>query len=634
MGALIACSSGDNNADTTSGNGGGTSTMVGGAGGTGAQMPSSGPGGADGSQLIINEIMYDPKAVSDEAGEWIEIYNAGVNSVDLKGYRIHDQGSNSHTIASSVTVEAEGYVVLGRQGSNNGGYDADYVYGNDFFLANSKDAVILRGPDDAEIDSVIYGSTAPWPLKNAGVSIELSAPTLDNATPTSWQLAIVSYGDGDLGTPGGPNGGAIPGDYTIDDTVDGWHQPALKTSLFFGPFDPLESIVLDELKLAQDKIRLAFFNIRLYDVRQLLKSKIAIGVDVHVILDKKQQALSYNTMGEQLVADGITVTLVERTEAVDATMHDKFAIIDDGRVITGSANYSHTALNISDEDLVVMESSSLAARYQLEFDELIADGDDKSAPYGASDKIHAWMGPEDSIYQKVISALDGAQNTALVAMFQFNTSSILDAIIDAKNRGVAVVVVLDKVQADDPESLANETLSSAGISVVLAHNMGSNFAEMHSKFAVIDHQLLLIGSYNWTNLGSFFNDENLLIIDDGHLAARAEGKYADMLNAYGAPSASSLGLTTGPQTVDFEVNNVTLGAQEKLMIKSIGGGPFDPAVEMSGTTLAANVEAGTRIEYRYEIHDSKGPLALEGTTHAFTVPYAPGPFSVVDTFEK
>ena len=631
MAALIACSSGDNNASTSTGNGGGTSSMVGGAGGTGAQMPSTGPGGAGTSQLIINEIMYDPKAVSDEAGEWIEIYNAGVNAVDLKGYRIHDQGSNSHTIASSVMVEAEGYIVLGRQGSDNGGYEADYVYGDDFFLANSKDAVILRGP---EIDSVIYSATDPWPLKNAGVSIELSAPTLDNAAPASWQLAIVSFGDGDLGTPGAPNGGALPGDYTIDDTVDGWHQPALKASLYFAPLDPLESIVLDELKLAQNKIRLAFFNIRLYAVRQLLKSKVDSGVDVHVILDKKQQALSYNTMGEQLVADGINVTLVERTEAVDATMHDKFAIIDDTRVMSGSANYSMTALNISDEDMVLMESSSLAARYQLEFDELIADGKDKSAAYGPTDKIHAWMGPEDSIYKKVISALDGAQTTALIAMFQLNTSSILDAIIEAKKRGVAVVVMLDKVQADDPESLANETLASAGISVILAHNMGSNFAEMHSKFAVIDHQLLLMGSYNWTNLGSFFNDENLVIIDDRHLAARAEGKYADMLNAYGAPPAGSLGLTTGPQAVNFEVNNVILGAQEKLMIKSIGGGPFDPAVELNGTTLAINVEAGTRIEYRYEIHDSKGPLALEGTTHAFTVPYAAGPFNVVDTFKK
>jgi phosphatidylserine/phosphatidylglycerophosphate/cardiolipin synthase-like enzyme len=315
-------------------------------------------------------------------------------------------------------------------------------------------------------------------------------------------------------------------------------------------------------------------------------------------------------------------------------MHDKFAVIDGEHVMTGSANYSHTALNISDEDLIVIESTDLAARYTLEFDELIADGDDKSAAYAAGDKIQVWMGPEDGMSYKVIDALDAAQDTAVVAMFQLNTNSILDAIIAAKNRGVATVVILDKVQADDPESSAKETLSSAGVHVVLAHNMGSDYAEMHSKFAVIDHKLLLMGSYNWTNLGSFFNDENLVIIDDGHMAARAEGKIADMLAYYNAPPADSLGLTTGPQAVSFEVNNVTLGGSETLMIKSIGGGPFDPAVPMTGTTLATTIEAGTRIAYRYEIHGDKGPLALEGTTHAFTVPYAPGPFTLVDTFEK
>ena len=61
---------------------------------------------------------------------------------------------------------------------------------------------------------------------------------------------------------------------------------------------------------------------------------------------------------------------------------------------------------------------------------------------------------------------------------------------------------------------------------------------------------------------------------------------------------------------------------------------FALLVSVVPATLAATLEAGTRIKYRYEIHGSKGPLALEGTTHAFTVPYAPGPFDVVDTFEK
>ena len=103
--------------------------------------------------------------------------------------------------------------------------------------------------------------------------------------------------------------------------------------------------------------------IRLNQVLTVLQNKLAAGVDIEIILDKKQQDLFYNDMGERMMMAGLDVTLVERTEAMDSTMHNKFTIIDGKTVLTGSANYSHTAFNISDEDMIVMESTGLAARY-------------------------------------------------------------------------------------------------------------------------------------------------------------------------------------------------------------------------------------------------------------------------------
>ena len=57
---------------------------------------------ADAAQpaLVINEIMQNPSAVSDSNGEWFEIYNPTDAEVDINGWTIRDDGSNSHVIAN------------------------------------------------------------------------------------------------------------------------------------------------------------------------------------------------------------------------------------------------------------------------------------------------------------------------------------------------------------------------------------------------------------------------------------------------------------------------------------------------------------------------------------------------------
>ncbi|RLB64244.1 MAG: hypothetical protein DRI90_05050, partial [Deltaproteobacteria bacterium] len=337
--------------NTTSGSGG--SGALGGTAGTGGAGAAGGSAGAGGTatvaDIVINEIMVNPNAVFDDVGEWIELFNAGGTSADLEGWTLHDGGSNSHTIGSALVVAPGGYAVLARNGDAqaNGGVAADYTYGDDFALVNGGDSVMLDDESAALVDSVAYGVAAPWPLNTPGISIELNDPALDNAEGANWSLAVLPYGDGDLGTPGGPNGGSLTG-YTVDDGVLSWHQPAFSTSVHFAPLDSIEDRVLAQLSAAQTSIRLAFFNIRLPAVKTLLDQKVTAGLDVHVLLDHKQQAQSYNTMADELTQLGVPVTLIENTLATDATMHDKFAVIDGHRVMTGSANYSYTALNVSD----------------------------------------------------------------------------------------------------------------------------------------------------------------------------------------------------------------------------------------------------------------------------------------------
>ena len=50
--------------------------------------------------VVINEVHIDPNAVSDTAGEWIELYNATDAPVDVNGWVLRDDDYDAHTIAA------------------------------------------------------------------------------------------------------------------------------------------------------------------------------------------------------------------------------------------------------------------------------------------------------------------------------------------------------------------------------------------------------------------------------------------------------------------------------------------------------------------------------------------------------
>jgi beta-lactamase superfamily II metal-dependent hydrolase len=175
-----------------------------------ANFDLDGGGGGGTPLVVINEIMQNPNAVTDANGEWLELYNAGTSSVDIGGWTVRDDGTDSHVIAGSVVIPAGGYAVLGRVGDPgvNGGYAPDYVYSS-FTLANADDEVVLVDGTGATVDRVDYTGTAPWP-NPTGASMELIATSLDNNVGSNWTLATVRGGTytgaGDLGTPGAANG--------------------------------------------------------------------------------------------------------------------------------------------------------------------------------------------------------------------------------------------------------------------------------------------------------------------------------------------------------------------------------------------------------------------------------------------
>ncbi len=162
---------------------------------------------ASAAKLVINELMPDPKLVSDANGEWFEVANIGGTAINIQNYIIASGNDKNTPITVSVNVPAGGYVVLGRVSATgtNGGVTEAFAYGTAITLANTSDWLALKTSAGTTVDSVSYTSTT------AGKSWSLKDPTLAHSAigGTNWQLATSLYNSTDFGTPNKVNDGYL-----------------------------------------------------------------------------------------------------------------------------------------------------------------------------------------------------------------------------------------------------------------------------------------------------------------------------------------------------------------------------------------------------------------------------------------
>ena len=138
--------------------------------------------------IIISEIMANPErdgsgnTLSEPAAEWFEIFNNTSYALDINGLDLEDN-AGSHTVSGAPLINPGDYYALGRaDGSLNGPYTSDYIYGTLAF-SNSGDVIRIRYPDASVIDSVDFRT---WSVP-AGASLFFTGtPSDDNNLQSNW----------------------------------------------------------------------------------------------------------------------------------------------------------------------------------------------------------------------------------------------------------------------------------------------------------------------------------------------------------------------------------------------------------------------------------------------------------------
>lgn len=148
--------------------------------------------------LVFTEIMSNPAAIGDSDGEWLELYNAGSDALELQGCTV-ERDASAFTIDGKLSVEPGQVVTFAN--SDTPGFTPSYVYSS-VTLPNSAVFVLTVRCGDEILDSVTVDPSV-WPGAS-GVAASLDVDTTqatDNDAASAWCNAVTAY-NGDLGTPG------------------------------------------------------------------------------------------------------------------------------------------------------------------------------------------------------------------------------------------------------------------------------------------------------------------------------------------------------------------------------------------------------------------------------------------------
>ena len=271
------------------------------------------------------------------------------------------------------------------------------------------------------------------------------------------------------------------------------------SEVYFCPKDDCGKALEVHVKSANFSAYCAFYDIDLKNVINALAGK-SKSIDVKLVMD------SSNYQG-QVKGDGIKLDNNEQL------MHNKFCVIDEGIVITGSFNPTYNDNYNNKNNMMVVYSASMAENYGEEFEELwdgsFGMGSSVKKPVFYVNKIRMenYFCPEDSCASQIIDLIENAKTSVYFMSFSFTNEKIADALI--KKNDLDVKGVVDSGQASGQFSQFKR-LQQFGVNVI----KDSGKYKMHHKVFIIDNSTVATGSFNPTMSGDMRNDENLLIIHD------------------------------------------------------------------------------------------------------------------------
>jgi len=136
------------------------------------------------------------------------------------------------------------------------------------------------------------------------------------------------------------------------------------------PEEQLDTILVREIDAAEHTIDVAMFTLTSATVVDaLVRAATQRDVTVRAVVENKQTGLS--DADEKLEAAGVQVVRGANRIGSYSAMHQKYAVIDQDTVLTGASNWTYLGTRRNEEDVLILRSADIAARYRENFGDLL-----------------------------------------------------------------------------------------------------------------------------------------------------------------------------------------------------------------------------------------------------------------------
>jgi phosphatidylserine/phosphatidylglycerophosphate/cardiolipin synthase-like enzyme len=113
----------------------------------------------------------------------------------------------------------------------------------------------------------------------------------------------------------------------------------------------------------------------------------------------------------------------------------------------------------------------------------------------------------DEAKDKIVDLINNSKDSIKISMYNFSYKKFAKELANASKKGVKIQVVLDEKKVKEDNDIY-KYLKDNNIEVIIADK------KLHTKIALFDNKIALIGSLNWTKESFEENYEMLLLSND------------------------------------------------------------------------------------------------------------------------
>jgi len=285
------------------------------------------------------------------------------------------------------------------------------------------------------------------------------------------------------------------------------------------------------IETARLSVDVAAYSLNLWSIRDALIHAHKRGVIVRIVMESDNMDVSevqdLKDAGIQIVGD-----------QHEGLMHDKFVVIDQNEVWTGSMNFTAGGTYWDNNNLICIHSAQAAKDYATEFEEMFAKK--RFGPEGKADtpypdltingtQVEIYFSPDDGVAKRILELINNAQDSIDFLAYTMTSDEIGQALRDKAQAGITVKGVMDDGQVKSDGTEYNNFVD-AGMDVRLD---GNEKGLMHHKVIIIDQEIVITGSYNFTASAEENNDENVVILQDRNAAQRYLEEFQRMVDQAG-----------------------------------------------------------------------------------------------------